>query len=112
MDPGRPRIVGRRELLAAAVGFAVLRFPDGREPAAVRALHGWLSTWTSIGHIAHGMARQGFDLSLTRYDGLGWRATFYITGREHSPTSATASAFAPTPFRAVHAAAARALGLL
>jgi hypothetical protein len=102
----------RRALLAAAVGFAVLRFPDAREPAAVRALHGWLSTWSGIGHVAHGMARQGFDLSLTRYDGLGWRATFYITGREHSPTSATASTFALTPFRAVHGAAARALGLL
>ena len=102
----------RRSLLAAAVGFALLRFRDDREPAAVRALHGWLSTWSGIGHVAHGMARQGFDLSLTRYDGLGWRATFYVTGREHSPTTATASTFAPTPFRAVHGAAARALGML
>jgi hypothetical protein len=102
----------RRALLAAAVGFAVPRDPAGREPAAVRALHGWLSTWSGIGHVAHGMARQGFDLSLTRYDGLGWRATFYITGREHAPTAATASTFAPTPFRAVHGAAARALSML
>jgi len=102
----------RRALLAAAVGFAALRFPIGREPGPVRALHGWLSTWTGIGHVAHGMARQGYDLGLTRYDGLGWRATFYVTGREHSPTSATASAFAPTPFRAVHTAAARALAVL
>ena len=35
------------------------------------------------------MARQGFDLQLTRYDEKGWRATFYTTGMEHSPTSAT-----------------------
>jgi hypothetical protein len=26
------------------------------------------------------MARQGFDLQLTRYDERGWRATFYTTG--------------------------------
>jgi hypothetical protein len=35
------------------------------------------------------MARQGYDLQLTRYDERGWRATFYTTGMEHSPTSAT-----------------------
>jgi hypothetical protein len=35
------------------------------------------------------MARQGYDLQLTRYDERGWRATFYASGIEHSPTSAT-----------------------
>ena len=35
------------------------------------------------------MAHQGYDLQLTRYDERGWRATFYTTGIEHSPTSAT-----------------------
>ena len=39
--------------------------------------------------VAVGMARQGYDLQLTRYDEKGWRATFYATGMEHSPTSAT-----------------------
>src|SRR4030095_9785317 len=34
-----------------------------------------------------GMARQGFDRQLTRYDEHGWRATFYTTGMEHSPTA-------------------------
>jgi hypothetical protein len=38
------------------------------------------------------MHRQGFDLQLTRYDERGWRATFYTTGMEHSPTSATGTA--------------------
>ena len=33
------------------------------------------------------MAHQGFDLQLTRYDERGWRAAFYTTGIEHSPTS-------------------------
>ena len=32
------------------------------------------------------MARQGYDLQLTRYDEKGWRATFYTSGMEHSPT--------------------------
>lgn len=99
----------RRALLAAALGFARLRFARGAEPPAVGALRRWLSTWAGIGHIAGGMARQGYDLSLTRYGGLGWRATFYSAGLEHSATSATASAFEPTPFRAVQAAARRAL---
>ena len=36
------------------------------------------------------MAHQGYDLQLTRYDERGWRATFYTTGMEHSPTSARA----------------------
>jgi hypothetical protein len=26
---------------------------------------------------------------MTQYDDRGWRATFYTTGMEHSPTSAT-----------------------
>jgi hypothetical protein len=86
----------RRVLLRAALGFGVL----GCAPVAT-----WLSTWAGIGLVAAGMARQGYDLSLTRYAELGWRATFYVTGREHSPTGATASAFEPTPFRAVHVAA-------
>jgi hypothetical protein len=44
---------------------------------------------SGIGHITTGMARQGYDLELTRYDDKGWRATFYTTGMEQSPTSAT-----------------------
>ena len=47
--------------------------------------------------IAVGMARQGYDLQLTRYDERGWRATFYTTGMEHSPTSATGTAWERTP---------------
>jgi hypothetical protein len=44
-----------------------------------------------------GMARQGYDLQLTRYDEKGSRATFYTTGMEHSPTSATRTACERTP---------------
>jgi hypothetical protein len=56
---------------------------------ALWALRTWLDCWSGIGHVVVGMARQGYDLQLTRYDERGWRATFYTTGMEHSPTSAT-----------------------
>ena len=101
----------RRALLVAALGFSCCRGVDGsgvREagsnPALV-ALRAWLSGWRGVGLIAAGMARQGYDLSLTRYAELGWRATFYVSGREHSPTGAAASAFEATPFGAVQVAA-------
>src|SRR4029450_13701832 len=63
-------------------------------PAAVR-----------IGHITVGMARQGFDLQLTQYDERGWRATFYTTGMEPSPTSATGTGWERTLWRATQRAA-------
>jgi hypothetical protein len=89
----------RGQLLSAAVGFAGLPRPS--YDRALWALRIWLDSWAGIGHIAVGMARQGYDLQLTRYDERGWRATFYTTGMEHSPTSATASAWARTPWRVV-----------
>jgi hypothetical protein len=55
--------------------------------------------------IERGMARQGYDLQLTRYANEGWRATFFLTGREHSMTQATGSAWEPTPWGAVQTAA-------
>jgi hypothetical protein len=51
------------------------------------------------------MAHQGFDLQLTRYDERGWRATFYTTGMEHSPTSATGTGWERTPWDATQRAA-------
>ena len=45
------------------------------------------------------MHRQGYDLQLTQYDDRGWRATFYTTGMEHSPTSATGTGWERTPWR-------------
>jgi hypothetical protein len=38
---------------------------------------------------------QVYDLQLTRYDEKGWRATFYTTGLEHSPMSATGTGVGP-----------------
>ena len=58
-----------------------------------------------VGHVAVGMHRQGYDLQLTQYDDRGWRATFYTTGMEHSPTSVTGTAWERTPWRESLAAA-------
>src|SRR3989338_1423587 len=79
----------RRALLVVALAFARLGEPRVRR---------WLGGWTGVGLVAAGMARQGYDLALTRYAELGWRATFYVAGREHSPTGATGSAFSTKPF--------------
>jgi len=67
------------------------------------AVHGWLDSWRGVGDVVVGMHRQGYDVQLTQYDERGWRA--YTTGMEHSATSATASAFEKTPWRAVQRAA-------
>lgn len=72
-------------------------------------LHEWLDSWSGIGVIERGMARQGYDLQLTPYANEGWRATFFLTGREHSMRQATGSAWEPTPWRAVQGAVWEAL---
>jgi hypothetical protein len=88
----------RGQLLRAALGFAGLPRPS--YDRALHALRSWLDSWSGIGRIAVGMAHQGFDLQLTRYDERGWRATFYTTGMEHSPT------WERPPWRATQRAAA------
>jgi len=54
------------------------------DQAVLRALRSWLNSWRGIGDVERGMAHQGYDLQLTRYDERGWRAAFYTTGMEHS----------------------------
>jgi hypothetical protein len=97
----------RGQLLRAALGFAGL--PKPFYDRALHALRSWLDSWAGIGHVAVGMHRQGYDLQLTQYDERGWRATFYTTGMEHSPTSATGTAWERTPWRATQRAASEAL---
>ncbi|PYN68018.1 MAG: hypothetical protein DMD93_12545 [Candidatus Rokuibacteriota bacterium] len=97
----------RGRLLVAALGFAGLRAPSSDR--GLRALRSWLDSWPGIGAVVGGMARQGYDVQLTRYDERGWRATFYTSGIERSITSATASAWEPTPWRATQRAAWEAL---
>jgi hypothetical protein len=98
----------RGRLLRAALGFV------GLEPQApeLRLLHRWLDTWSGIGHVVAGMARQEYDVELRRFDGHGWRAMFFPTGFEHSLTAHAGSAWAPNPWSAVQRAAADALARL
>ena len=97
----------RGRLLVAALGFTGCSLPS--YDRAFHALRSWLDSWAGIGRVAVSMARQGYDLQLTRYDEKGWRATFYTTGTEHSPTSATGTGWERTPWRATQRAAWEAL---
>jgi hypothetical protein len=98
----------RAALMFATLGFAALpRVPADMAPA-FRSLHQWLGSWRGIGDVVAGMNRQGFDLELTQYPD-GWRCTFFTTGREHSLTSRTGSAWEKTAALTVQRAAARAL---
>jgi len=97
----------RGRLLGAALGFAALRAEPHHR--ALATLHGWLDSWRGVGDIVVGMHRQGYALQFTQYDERGWRATFYVTGMEHSATSSTASAWEQTPWRAEQRAAFDAL---
>src|SRR2546421_5070394 len=81
------------------VTLTCTRFERSLSPV-LDVLHEWLDSWSGIGVIERGMARQGYDLQLTRYANEGWRATFYVTGREHSVTQATGSARGTTPWGA------------
>jgi hypothetical protein len=97
----------RGQLLRAALGFVTLPSPSHHH--GLHALRSYLDSWSGIGAVAAGMHRQGYDLQLTQYDERGWRATFYTTGMEHSPTSATGTGWERTPWRATQWAAWEAL---
>ena len=77
--------------LRAALGFALVDTQSVPAPKEIQLVREWLDTWTGIGHVVTGMARQDYDLELTRYDGRGWGATFYVAGVEHSLIGRTAS---------------------
>ena len=69
----------RGRLLVAALGFAGCSMPSSDR--ALHALRSLLDSWSGIGHVAVGMARQGYDVQLTRYDEKGWRAPWHATQR-------------------------------
>jgi len=56
----------RGQLLRVAVGFAGCSLPS--YDRALHALRSWLDSWSGIGRVAVGMARQGYGLQVTRYD--------------------------------------------
>jgi len=99
----------RGRLLMATLGFAGCALPSYDRALWARS---WLDSWSGTGHVAIGMHGQGFDLQLTQYDERGWRAAFYTTSMEHSPTSATGTAWEPKPWHAVQRAAWEALETL
>jgi hypothetical protein len=90
--------------LAAA---ALPRVPADMGPT-FQALHRWLWSWRGIGDVVAGMNRQGYDLELIQYPDA-WRCTFFTTGREHSLTPRTGSAWEKTAALAVQRAAVRGL---
>jgi len=92
--------------MLTTLGF---RYAPGREPAVIAGIRQYLGGWVGVGRIEAGMARQGFDLELTRYDTQGWRATFYPEGRIHSATLAVGTAWTREPWTAVQRAAWEAL---
>jgi hypothetical protein len=61
------RLHQRRALMMTALFGALL--PDTVPEA--RMLRSWLDTWKGIGDVTIGMARQDYDLQLTRYGGVG-----------------------------------------
>ena len=68
-----------------------------------------LGSWRGLGAVEHGMAHQGYDLPAHGTpSGTGGRRC-YTTGMEHSPTSATGTAWERTPWHATQRAAWEAL---
>jgi hypothetical protein len=97
----------RRRLLVATLAATRLAAASGAPPVLADCRR-WLDRWGGVGLVAAGIARQGFDLELTRFDDEGWRATFSPAGRAHSV--AAGSAWEWTPWRAAQHAAWEALG--
>jgi hypothetical protein len=62
-----PRALAQRRrvlfTMLTALGF---RYPPGREPAVIAGIRQYLDGWPGIGRIVAGMARQQYDLQLTR----------------------------------------------
>jgi hypothetical protein len=86
-EPAHELALRRHLLFTMLTACAWRDSPAGPTPV-VAGLRAFLGGWLGIGRIVVGMARQSYDLQLTRYSYEGWRATFYPTGRGTSGTSA------------------------
>ena len=71
------------------------RYASGREPAVITGIRLYLGGWSGIGRVVAGMARQQYDLQLTRFGQSDWQATFYPAGIGHSITAAVGTGWAP-----------------
>ena len=96
----------RRPLLITAL--AAVRIREWGSVRELAMLHAWLDSWAGLGAIVVGMRRHGFDLFLTS-DENGWRATFLHRTHVLRPWAGQVLTWWPTPWRAVHEAAWRAL---
>jgi len=95
----------RRRILFTMLTALGFRYAPGREPPLIAGLRQWLGGWPGVGRIVTGMARQQYDLQLTRYGHEGWRATFDPAGIAHSVTAFAGSAWTREPWTAVQRAA-------
>jgi hypothetical protein len=95
----------RRHLLFTMLTAYAWRDPPAGPTPVVASLRTFLGGWLGIRRIVVGMARQSYDLQLTRYGDEGWRGTFYPAGRPHSVTSAVGSVWEREPWIAVQRAA-------
>jgi hypothetical protein len=87
----------RRALLPAALGFLQLR----QAPPEVAPLRRWLDSWRGVGDVVVGLNAQSLDIEMRQFP-RGWRVNLYPTGTAHSIV--VASAWEPTPWRAVQRA--------
>jgi hypothetical protein len=94
----------RRALLVAAL--AAVRVTS-REPVLL-VVHAWLDSWRGIGSMVVGMARHGYDLSLTS-DRDEWRATFLHRSHLTQSWIGQVLTWCTTPWQAVQEAAWRAI---
>jgi hypothetical protein len=85
------------------------RYPPRHEPPVIAGIRQYLGGWPGVGRIVAGMARQQYDLQLTRYGPSGWQAAFYLAGIGHSLTSSAGTGWAPNPVTAMQRAAWEAL---
>lgn len=96
----------RQALLTTALAAALLDTRGQPEPPEQKLARQWLDSWTGLGLVVTGMARQGFRLHLTNVEPGVWRATFMGGPMFGAEGFGTAS----TPWRAVQVAAWEVVG--
>ena len=94
-NPPRTVIDRRGRLLMAALGFVGCSMPS--YDRALHALRSWLDSWAGIGHVAVGMARQGYDLQLTRCDEGGEGGRVRMPARRPTLVARILAFFALSP---------------
>ena len=76
---------------------------------SLRALRTWLDSWAGSDVSRSIWRAKGTTSNSRATTKRAWRTTFYTTGMEHSPTSATGTGWERTPWHATQRAAWEAL---